>query len=184
LPLPATERAILHDFACSKNSSPGLSPDSEEEKLLRGGASFSRSKLEIQRVSEIMKTLTFLLRAAWLCAALLGLQLSVPRLVSAGAQPALRVLFLGDNGHHHPAERFKQMQPALASRQIELNYSDSLEDLNPGKLPGFDCVLIYDSSRTNNTISTHTFGSQTVTAGTFTITMPTNDASNALVRIA
>lgn len=48
----------------------------------------------------------------------------------------------------------------------------------------FDCVLIYDTSRSNDSISTHTFGSQTVTAGNFTITMPTNDATNALVRIA
>lgn len=48
----------------------------------------------------------------------------------------------------------------------------------------FDCVLLYDTSRSNNCISSHTFGSQTVTAGNFTITMPTNDASNALVRIA
>lgn len=48
----------------------------------------------------------------------------------------------------------------------------------------FDCMLVYDTSRSNDTISTHTFGSQTITAGTFTITMPVNDASNALVRVA
>lgn len=48
----------------------------------------------------------------------------------------------------------------------------------------FDCVLIYDTSRSNNSISSHTFGSQTVTAGDFTITMPVNDSSNALVRVA
>lgn len=48
----------------------------------------------------------------------------------------------------------------------------------------FDCMLVYDTSRSSDTISTHTFGSQTITAGTFTITMPVNDASNALVRIA
>lgn len=48
----------------------------------------------------------------------------------------------------------------------------------------FDCVLIYDTSRSDHSISSHTFGSQTVTAGDFTITMPVNDASNALVRIA
>lgn len=48
----------------------------------------------------------------------------------------------------------------------------------------FDCVLIYDSSRSDASVSAHTFGSQTVTAGTLTLTMPTNDASNALVRIA
>lgn len=48
----------------------------------------------------------------------------------------------------------------------------------------FDAVMIYDSSRTNASIGVYTFGSQTVTAGTLTLTMPTNDASNALVRIA
>lgn len=48
----------------------------------------------------------------------------------------------------------------------------------------FDCVMLYDASRSNATISTHTFGSQTVTAGNFTLTMPTNDATTGLVRIA
>jgi len=48
----------------------------------------------------------------------------------------------------------------------------------------FDAVLLYNSSQSNKAISVHTFGSQTVTAGTFTLTMPTNDASNALLRIA
>jgi len=48
----------------------------------------------------------------------------------------------------------------------------------------FDAVLIYNSTQSNRAISVHTFGSQTVTAGTFTLTMPANDASNALIRIA
>ncbi len=48
----------------------------------------------------------------------------------------------------------------------------------------FDAVLIYNCTQSNKAISVHTFGSQTITAGTFTLTMPTNDASNALVRIA
>ena len=48
----------------------------------------------------------------------------------------------------------------------------------------FDCVLIYNSSQSNKAVSVHTFGSQTVTAGTFTLTMPTNDASTGLIRLA
>ena len=48
----------------------------------------------------------------------------------------------------------------------------------------FDAVLLYNSSQSNKAISVHTFGSQTVTAGNFTLTRPTNDASNALFRIA
>lgn len=48
----------------------------------------------------------------------------------------------------------------------------------------FDCVLIYNSTQGDKAVSAHTFGSQTVTAGTFTLTMPTNDATNALLRVA
>lgn len=48
----------------------------------------------------------------------------------------------------------------------------------------FDAVLIYNSTQSDKAISVHTFGSQTVTAGTFTLTMPVSDSSNALLRIA
>lgn len=48
----------------------------------------------------------------------------------------------------------------------------------------FDAVLVYNSTQSDKAVSVHTFGSQTVTAGTFTLTMPTNDATNALIRIA
>lgn len=48
----------------------------------------------------------------------------------------------------------------------------------------FDAVLIYNSTQSNKSVSVHTFGSQTVTAGTFTLTMPTNDSTNALIRLA
>ena len=48
----------------------------------------------------------------------------------------------------------------------------------------FDCVLLYNASSTGKlAISVHTFGSQSVTAGDFTITMPTNDSSTGLIRI-
>lgn len=49
----------------------------------------------------------------------------------------------------------------------------------------FDCVLIYNNTAAGkNAVSVHTFGAQTITAGTLTLTMPTNDATNALLRIA
>jgi hypothetical protein len=48
----------------------------------------------------------------------------------------------------------------------------------------FDCVLIYNSTQTNKAVSVHTFGSQTITAGTFTLTMPANTTSTALLRLA
>ena len=48
----------------------------------------------------------------------------------------------------------------------------------------FDTVLIYNSSQSNKAVSVHTFGSQTITAGTFTLTMPSNTTSTALLRLA
>ena len=48
----------------------------------------------------------------------------------------------------------------------------------------FDAVLVYNSTQSNKAISVHTFQSQTITAGTFTLTMPTSDSTNALLRIA
>jgi len=48
----------------------------------------------------------------------------------------------------------------------------------------FDSVLIYNSTQSNKAISVHTFGSQTITAGTFTLTMPSNTTTTALLRLS
>jgi hypothetical protein len=52
----------------------------------------------------------------------------------------------------------------------------------------FDAVMIYNYTKGTAgdypAVSIHTFGSQTVTAGTFTLTMPTNNTTNALIRLA
>jgi hypothetical protein len=48
----------------------------------------------------------------------------------------------------------------------------------------FDAVLVYNSTQGDKAVAVYTFGSQTVTSGTFILTMPTNDASTALLRIA
>ena len=48
----------------------------------------------------------------------------------------------------------------------------------------FDCVLLYNSTQSNKAVAAYTFGASTVTAGNFTLTMPTNDSSNALLRLS
>jgi len=48
----------------------------------------------------------------------------------------------------------------------------------------FDSVLIYNSTQSNKAVSVHTFGSQTITAGTFTLTMPSNTTTTAILRLA
>lgn len=48
----------------------------------------------------------------------------------------------------------------------------------------FDAVMLYNSTQSNKAIGVYTFGSQTVTAGNFTLTMPTNDSTHALIQLA
>lgn len=48
----------------------------------------------------------------------------------------------------------------------------------------FDCALLYnDQFTTKRAIAVFTFGSQTVSAGNFTLTMPTNDSVTGLIRL-
>lgn len=47
----------------------------------------------------------------------------------------------------------------------------------------FDCVTVYNSTQSNKAVAVYTFGSQTVTAGNFTLTMPTNAAGTALLQL-
>jgi type 1 glutamine amidotransferase len=62
--------------------------------------------------------------------------------VTASAAP-LRVLFLGDNAGHRPTNRFALMQPVLASRGIEMSYTDKLDSLNFTNLARYDALVIY-----------------------------------------
>ena len=52
----------------------------------------------------------------------------------------------------------------------------------------FDAVMIYNVTQGTGgaypAVSIHTFGSQTITAGTFTLTMPANGTTTALIRLA
>lgn len=48
----------------------------------------------------------------------------------------------------------------------------------------FDAVLLYNNTSSNKAIASWNFGSTTVNNGTFTINLPTNDATNALIRLS
>jgi len=64
-------------------------------------------------------------------------------LTAAEPDKPLKVLFLGDQGHHKPAERYRQIAPVLQERGIELTYTEALSDLNVKKLGEYDALLIY-----------------------------------------
>ena len=75
--------------------------------------------------------------------------------------------------------------PTLDSTTAHFTPSASIVYTNVTLGTTFDAVLIYnDTSATNLALSVHTFTGQTVTAGDFTLTMPTNDGTTGLVLIA
>ena len=45
-------------------------------------------------------------------------------LQSADDAPRLKVLFLGDRGHHRPGDRAAQISPVLALRGIDVTYTE------------------------------------------------------------
>jgi putative membrane-bound dehydrogenase-like protein len=74
---------------------------------------------------------------------ILSLWLSLAGLSAAERAKPIKMLFLGDNGHHRPAERFRQLQPVLAARGIELTYTDKTEALNAKTLAAYAGLIIY-----------------------------------------
>lgn len=73
--------------------------------------------------------------------------------------------------------------PSLSGTLAIFTPSASAQWVNLTSSGAFDCAVIYnDTSASKLQLSVHTFTSQNIVAGTFTLTMPTNNASNALIR--
>jgi hypothetical protein len=46
----------------------------------------------------------------------------------------------------------------------------------------FDAMMLYSTTDANRSLGVFTFGSQTVSAGNFTLTLPTNNSTTGLIR--
>ena len=68
----------------------------------------------------------------------------IPSLASAAEPAALKLLFLGDNGHHRPARRFAELAPVMEKRKIELTYiDDPAKALTAETLSQYDGLVLY-----------------------------------------
>ena len=79
-----------------------------------------------------------LYRLAGISAILLWATLSATH----AAEP-IRLLFLGDNGHHQPAARAEQLIPVLAQRGIQVEYTSDVNRLKPTELDAYRGLIIY-----------------------------------------
>jgi hypothetical protein len=73
--------------------------------------------------------------------------------------------------------------PALDGATAHWTPSASVSWTNLTSSGAFDAALLYNSSQANRAVAVFTFSSQSVTAGNFSLTMPTNNGSTGLIRI-
>jgi uncharacterized protein len=66
-----------------------------------------------------------------------------PSTAAEAPSKPLTVLFLGDQGHHRPADRAPQLIPLMATRGIEITYTEAMSDLNLRTLAKYDVLMIY-----------------------------------------
>ncbi len=72
-----------------------------------------------------------------------GAALEAP--AQAPAADRLTVLFLGDEGHHAPYARAKDMVPVLGTNGIDMFYTDDPGDLSPGVLDDYHALIFYNN---------------------------------------
>ena len=95
----------------------------------------------------IMVKLFTLVRSLLLCCLLCAVAGWLAPRARADAAPQtyrrVKVLFLGDRGHHTPMERVRQVYSIFAQHGIDLTYTESMSDLNPATLGRYDVVALY-----------------------------------------
>ena len=55
----------------------------------------------------------------------------------------LKVLFLGDNGHHAPKARADQLIPVLAQRGIAVTYTEDIKQLELSNLKQYAGLIVF-----------------------------------------
>ncbi len=71
------------------------------------------------------------------------LALSAAALPCAAGAPEISVAFLGDRGHHRPAERAALLAPYLESRGIAMDYTEDPGILSADRLAPYDALVLY-----------------------------------------
>jgi uncharacterized protein len=68
---------------------------------------------------------------------------AAPQQAQVAKPKPIKVLFLGDQGHHVPGQRFAQLQPVFQSRGIELTYTEDMSELNKASLSKYQALMVY-----------------------------------------
>lgn len=55
----------------------------------------------------------------------------------------LEVLFLGDDGHHKPIERYRVLKQALGPKGVNLTFIEDLKQITRERLDAYDALIVY-----------------------------------------
>lgn len=78
---------------------------------------------------------------------------------------------------------FTWAAPATSGTTAYSTPSAAITFTNVTLSTSFDAAVLYNSTQGDKAVMVMTFGATTVTAGDFTLNMPTNDSTNALLRL-
>ncbi len=59
------------------------------------------------------------------------------------AADPIRIVFLGDKGHHRPSDFAGRIAPPLKARGIDIEYTEDISILSDQRLKNFDGLLVY-----------------------------------------
>ncbi len=78
--------------------------------------------------------------AKFLTAVAIGFFLAWPY---ADAADPIKIIFLGDQGHHRPADFAGRVAPVLKAQGIDIEYTEDMNVLSDERLKSFDGLLVY-----------------------------------------
>ncbi len=69
-----------------------------------------------------------------------------PALAPAQEKAKIRILFFGDKSGHAPEARYRQFEPAMAARGIEIVFTGTVNSINAKTLAAYDGLIIYSNT--------------------------------------
>ncbi|HBF22803.1 MAG TPA: hypothetical protein DDW23_03215, partial [Planctomycetes bacterium] len=67
----------------------------------------------------------------------------LPQSIVAESPSRVDVLFLGDRGHHRPADRLASVWGAFAREGVAIEWEEDLASVTSARLADFDCLMVY-----------------------------------------
>jgi uncharacterized protein len=76
----------------------------------------------------------------------LFLVLALPNLVCAQDSNRIRILFFGDKSGHAPEIRYRQLEPVMRERGIDITFTAAVASLNAKTLSAYDGLIVYTNT--------------------------------------